>query len=1291
MTIRNTNRPKYLPGPDVPVSLGTCHGTNHLTETVKVGFGRTIGQGSAHIAPDSIEVDSAGRHIHDNKTFFLWSHSRFQEPVFADLAGLETEVNNLVDAALKQAALKLEVDGFVPVIVTPEVNLKAEETKAVTFASAADSDAQHKRTPRKKKGAQKSVSKKEAIILHSPLTHMPASPDTCDICLKAKMKKKAAYRLDPDTKSEKSYVATEFNELKSVDLVDPGEEDLHGNTFLFTTRDDATGWANVIAIKTKSAADTADALIEDARESDGNFSTAYRSDCGKEFLGEFDAELKKRVIKCHKGLPYRSTTDSRHERFHATLQPGTRAALLQSGLIYPYYSYAASHFTHNYVRSSKTGMDQKTAYERRYAKPFAKMDKLHPFGCRAIYWQEPTERRKYDATGAEGILIGYKDGGYLIMNTRSYIDTKGRKPKIITTRDVKFHDDVYPMANTATDIATFESFVDTVQDHIPKCNHCGLWLTDTPVTCKPCNGAKRGRHANDHRCMLNRCSCYRPAEQEADMGDDDIIITYEHIVEQDNSDLESCDERERAAIQEFLANEVLYDDFAEADIDISAIHEKLEAYDDDAYMLQQLYDNTLVPDNLDIISISSDDSDIGESYIGTAASHREAAIGDPRYQFFDNERLPENKSMKVEVLNDSAHLKAGAQHRRLALAAIRYAREIEDEFERKHLAEIRHQQRIVFGGVVREIQRKDPEWNMPEAQEAIKTELNKLLHILKVAEFDKPKEWSDIAEADTTAERVGFKIILGIKHSELSKDKWKFKARGCATGNYVVDSSGYQIYENRDELTGKPVDMTGARIAMVHALCGGGDVQSCDAQSAYCQAPLKGAPKWLTIPPVLREILGTPSNLKQPVCRMHKALYGLVRAGFDWSDHCEEKLTANGWTRCWEGEKNIFSKVYTHNKTGEKHRIVLVVYVDDFIAGGHKETLQMVWKEIGELFAMDPSEPLDRFLGVKHSIAEVGYTPDGRLIRCLKMDQVEYCQTIVKQYKESMGLDLTKKLRYVSTPLDGTWPTEQQCPNWSDPGFHAPDGAKWNGRLLYLSRMTRGDIATAVGRLSRQLTAWTKYTDYCLHRLISYLDTHDSYELRVFATVGSDWDMQVYVDADHAGDPLSAKSTTGIATTIRSKDRYTRGTLGWGSRRQMATAWSSGESECVALSEATRPALVHLLVAEAIADRPVHLYVADDSSACIGAVMKGYSSMQYIEKTQKVRLGCLHDVYTQPGHTLIKWPTGTNTADTFTKPLEREPFEFHRNGLGIVHTDSPLDVNIFYPEEEGRLVVLPLV
>lgn len=79
-----------------------------------------------------------------------------------------------------------------------------------------------------------------------------------------------------------------------------------------------------------------------------------------------------------------------------------------------------------------------------------------------------------------------------------------------------------------------------------------------------------------------------------------------------------------------------------------------------------------------------------------------------------------------------------------------------------------------------------------------------------------------------------------------------------------------------------------------------------------------------------------PASHENPVCRLRKALYGLVRSGFDWQEHASDKLRADGWAPCWRGEQSIFQRTFG------KHRYLLVVYVDGFILGGSKLEISAV-------------------------------------------------------------------------------------------------------------------------------------------------------------------------------------------------------------------------------------------------------------------------------------------------------------------------------------------------------------
>ena len=60
--------------------------------------------------------------------------------------------------------------------------------------------------------------------------------------------------------------------------------------------------------------------------------TGLSRDGGREFLETFDTLMKELKILQRISIPGRAQNNSRQERWHRTLQEGTRAALVQSGL-----------------------------------------------------------------------------------------------------------------------------------------------------------------------------------------------------------------------------------------------------------------------------------------------------------------------------------------------------------------------------------------------------------------------------------------------------------------------------------------------------------------------------------------------------------------------------------------------------------------------------------------------------------------------------------------------------------------------------------------------------------------------------------------------------------------------------------------------------------------------------------------------------------------------------------------------------------------------------------------------
>eukprot|EP00972_Heterocapsa_arctica_P066414 9800358-Heterocapsa_arctica.AAC.1 len=83
-------------------------------------------------------------------------------------------------------------------------------------------------------------------------------------------------------------------------------------------------------------------------------------------------------------------------------------------------------------------------------------------------------------------------------------------------------------------------------------------------------------------------------------------------------------------------------------------------------------------------------------------------------------------------------------------------------------------------------------------------------------------------------------------------------------------------------------------------------------------------------------------------------------------------------------------------------------------------------------------------------------------------------------------------------------------------------------KILYGARLARFDLLRAMGALATNITMWDSRCDRMLHRLVCYV--HSSFYLKLRGYVGDSANLlqlTLYSDADFAGCPESAKSTSG--------------------------------------------------------------------------------------------------------------------------------------------------------------------
>lgn len=126
-------------------------------------------------------------------------------------------------------------------------------------------------------------------------------------------------------------------------------------------------------------------------------------DIGTELKGEFDAHIFDSGGDVLNSLPYRSPTNAFIERFNLEVEHGVAAALSQSGLPYPFWSYAALHWACNVAHTPNEKLGGITPYFKRHNKNH-KHD-LVPFGFLCSFHND--DHRKFEARASEGVIVGY--------------------------------------------------------------------------------------------------------------------------------------------------------------------------------------------------------------------------------------------------------------------------------------------------------------------------------------------------------------------------------------------------------------------------------------------------------------------------------------------------------------------------------------------------------------------------------------------------------------------------------------------------------------------------------------------------------------------------------------------------------------------------------------------------------------------------------------------------------------------------------------------------------------------
>ncbi|EPZ37091.1 hypothetical protein O9G_005746, partial [Rozella allomycis CSF55] len=392
------------------------------------------------------------------------------------------------------------------------------------------------------------------------------------------------------------------------------------------------------------------------------------------------------------------------------------------------------------------------------------------------------------------------------------------------------------------------------------------------------------------------------------------------------------------------------------------------------------------------------------------------------------------------------------------------------------------------------------------------------------------------------------------------------------------------------------------------------------------------------------------------VCKINKALYGLKQAGREWNRRIDRDLKRAGFKRC-KADYCVYTK-----RVRDKI-IIIALYVDDIIiAANCAELLKETKEYLAQQYKIKDLGKLNWCLGVHIEQDEKN--------KEIRMSQEAFIDETLRKFgfEDCAG---------IATPMEkGIYYSADQSPkNETEKARMASIPYREAiGNLQWLQAMTRPDISSAVSIASRFVENPGEEHWKLLKRIMRYLKATKKYCLTYKCDGGAvrkeneRIEVEGFSDADWATDRDNRKSTTGYLI-------YLDGNLvSWKSRKQQTNALSTAEAEYMALADTAREGLWMMkLIKELRIPRrwkPRALKINEDNQSTIriAQIYESNEKTKHIEQKyhfirDKIEKGRIYLNYVN---------TKEMVADALTKGLAREPFEKHRESMGILERPAGL-------------------
>ncbi len=464
---------------------------------------------------------------------------------------------------------------------------------------------------------------------------------------------------------------------------------------------------------------------------------------------------------------------------------------------------------------------------------------------------------------------------------------------------------------------------------------------------------------------------------------------------------------------------------------------------------------------------------------------------------------------------------------------------------------------------------------------------------------------------------------------------WRFRAKKNAEGHTVRYKARWCADGSRDYLDRPPetlfspvAEKTTVRVLFAIAATRKQNVLQADFPNAYLNADLDEEGTYVIQPKGLEA-----PEYRDHVCLLKKALYGSPVSGRKWHNKLVETIDSLGYTR-----SSIDHCLFYRNLQGRSE--LLTIYVDDLLvtSSGGVEFAERQLDELGNAFAI-------KKLGVaKHMLGMGVHQEPGRIT----LEQRAYLEGILR---EADFLDAKPR----STPWDSHHVEDRKELETT----HATIYRRVLGQVMYLSTMTRPNIAFAVGRLATGASIPTRGLWERMKRLLRYLRGTMNASLRYEHNAAAPR-LDAYVDSAFAVDQKRGRSITGYAVYLAGGPIY------WRSHLQSTVADSPNAAEYVGLYEVAVAGvgIRNLLKEIGVKLGPITVHEDNDGARRLATDGMGQKKARHLS----IKYHFVQDLCKKGEITAHRLPSGDQPADVLTKGTHTAKIHRHLvKRLGLVN------------------------